>query len=392
MEGIKIQYSQRIQRIPYYLFAEIDRVIEEKKSGGMDIINLGIGDPDLPTPKNIIDKFCLAAYDPENHRYPSYTGMLSFRESVAKWYRKRFGVSLDVENEVLTLIGSKEGIAHIPLAFINPNDIVLVPDPAYPVYKIGTILADGNPIEMPLLEENEFKPDFSKIDKKIAENAKILFLSYPNNPTTAVVEKGFFKEVVDFANDNEIIVCHDAPYSEMTFDGYKAPSFLEVNGAKEIGVEFHSLSKTYNMTGWRIGFVVGNPEIISGLGRVKENVDSGVFQAIQYAGIEALTGPQDSVEKNRRILRERRDILVDGLNDLGWDVKKPKATFYLWFRIPKTYKSSIKFSRDLLDRTGVVMTPGVGFGRYGEGFVRCALTQKKERLEEALERMRGLRL
>ncbi|MEA3255183.1 MAG: LL-diaminopimelate aminotransferase [Candidatus Altiarchaeota archaeon] len=385
-----MNYAQRIERIPPYLFAEIDRAIEEKKAGGMDVISLGIGDPDLPTPKNIIDEFCQRAYDPMNHRYPSYAGMPSFREAVAGWYKKRFNVSLDAEKEVLTLIGSKEGIAHTPLAFINPGDIALVPDPAYPVYKIGTILADGNPIEMPLLEENGFLPDLSRISNETAGKARILYLNYPNNPTTAVADKKFFREVVDFANENNIIVCHDAPYTEMTFDDYKTPSFLEVDGAMDVGVEFHSLSKTYNMTGWRIGFAVGNHEVISGLGRVKENVDSGVFQAIQYAGVEALTGPQDSVENNKGILRERRDLMVDGLNDLGWGVNKPKATFYLWFKTPGKYTSSIKFSRDLLDKTGVVMTPGVGFGKYGEGFVRCALTQSKERLIEALKRLKKL--
>jgi LL-diaminopimelate aminotransferase len=387
---MEMMYADRIERIPPYLFAEIDRAIDEKKSGGMDVISLGIGDPDLPTPKNIIDEFCQRAYDPVNHRYPSYAGMPSFREAVAGWHKKRFNVSLDAEKEVLTLIGSKEGIAHTPLAFINPGDIALVPDPAYPVYKIGTILADGNPVEMPLQEENGFLPDFSRISNETAGKARILYLNYPNNPTTAVADKKFFREVVDFANENNIIVCHDAPYSEMTFDDYKTPSFLEVDGAVDVGVEFHSLSKTYNMTGWRIGFAVGNHEVIAGLGRVKENVDSGVFQAIQYAGIEALTGPQDSVENNKRILRERRNLMVDGLNDLGWDVNKPKATFYLWFKTPGKYTSSIKFSRDLLDKTGVVMTPGVGFGKYGEGFVRCALTQSKERLVEALERLKKL--
>jgi len=384
-----MEYSERIQKIPAYLFAEIDRAIEEKRKEGVDVISLGIGDPDLPTPRNIIEALYKAAQDPENHRYPSYVGMLKFREAVAGWYRRRFNVSLNPEDEVVTLIGSKEGIAHIPLAFTNPGDINLVPSPAYPVYRIGTILADGIPRDMPLLEENEFKPDLSGIPAEDAKKAKLLFINYPNAPTAATAEKEFFKEIIDFAKNNDIIVCHDNPYSEMTFDGYKAPSFLEVNGAKEVGIEFHSLSKTYNMTGWRIGFVSGNAEILAGLGKVKENVDSGAFQAVQLAGIEALEGPQDSVAKDMDILKERRDIMVDGLNEIGFEVKRPKATFYLWFRIPEKYNSSIKFSQDLLNKTGVVMTPGIGFGEHGEGYVRCALTQKKERLEEAIERIKN---
>ncbi|MFZ2455369.1 MAG: LL-diaminopimelate aminotransferase [Candidatus Altiarchaeia archaeon] len=387
-----MEYSKRIDQIPPYLFAEVDRAIEKKKSEGVDVISLGIGDPDIPTPGNIIDRLCKAAHDPRNHRYPSYAGMTTFREAAAKWYKKRFNVPLDAGKEVLALIGSKEGIAHIPLAFVNPGDVVLFTDPGYPVYRVGTILADGKPVEMPLLEENAFLPDYSALDRTTAKKAKLLFINYPNNPTAAVADKKFFKETVDFAKDNDIIVCHDAPYSEMAYDGYKAPSFLEVPGAKEVGVEFHSLSKTYNMTGWRIGFVVGNPEVISGLGKIKENIDSGAFQAVQEAGIEALTGPQDSIANHSKVFQDRRDIMVDGLNDLGFNVAKPKATFYLWFPIPKKYKSSVKFAGEMLDKTGVVMTPGTGFGKYGEGYVRCALTQPKERLEEVLQRLKKLEI
>ncbi len=385
-----MEYSERIKRIPPYLFAEIDRAMEKKKAQGVDVISLGIGDPDIPTPGNVVERLCKAAHDPRNHRYPSYAGMKSFREAAAGWYKRRFNVSLDPENEVLTLIGSKEGIAHIPLAFVDPGDVVLFTDPGYPVYRVGTILAGGVPVEVPLLEENGFLPDYSAIRKEDAKKAKLLYINYPNNPTAAVADKDFFRETVEYAKENDIVICHDAPYSEMSFEGYKAPSFLEAHGAKDVGVEFHSLSKTYNMTGWRIGFVAGNPEVLAGLGKVKENVDSGAFQAVQEAGTEALSGPQDCIQKNMRIFQERRDLMVDGLNDLGYDVKKPKATFYLWFRIPKKYKSSLKFSSDLLDKTGVVMTPGVGFGKYGEGYVRCALTQSKERLMEVLARMKKI--
>ncbi|MBN2250850.1 MAG: LL-diaminopimelate aminotransferase [Candidatus Altiarchaeota archaeon] len=386
-----MEYSDRVKRIPPYLFAEIDRAIEKKKAAGMDVISLGIGDPDIPTPKNVIERLCRAANDPANHKYPSYAGMPSFRKAAADWYKKRFGVPLDPASEALTLIGSKEGIAHIPLAFVDPGDVVLFSDPGYPVYRVGTILAGGRPVEVPLLEENGFLPDYSSIDRDDAKAAKILFINYPNNPTASVADREFFKATIDFAVENDILVCHDAPYSEIAFDGYKAPSILEVPGAKEYCVEFHSLSKTYNMTGWRIGFAVGNREAIAGLGKIKENVDSGAFQAVQEAGIEALSGPQDSVKKNVEVFRERRDLMVDGLRDIGFSVEKPKATFYLWFRIPWKYDSSVRFAGDVLEKTGVVITPGTGFGRYGEGFVRCALTQSKERLEEALERLRKLK-
>ncbi len=385
---MKTQYASRIEKIPPYLFAEIDRSIERKRNEGVDVISLGIGDPDIPTPKNIIDKIHEAVEDPNNHKYPSYAGMLSFREAVCNWYKKRFNVKADPQTEAIALIGSKEGIAHIPLAFINPGDVCLVPDPAYPVYKIGTFLADGVPVEMPLLSENEFKPDFGSIDRETAKKAKLMFLNYPNNPTSQTAELDFFKSAVDFAEDNQIIICHDAPYTEMTYGGYKAKSFLEVRNAKDVGVEFHSLSKTYNMTGWRIGCVVGNPEVIAGLGKVKENVDSGAFQAVQQAGIEALNGPQDSIAENMKIFEKRRDLMVDGLCDLGWEVTKPDATFYLWFPVPGKEKSSMKFSAELLNKTGVVMTPGVGFGKYGEGYLRCALTQNEERLSAVIERIR----
>jgi LL-diaminopimelate aminotransferase len=383
-----MEYASRIELIPPYLFAEIDRAIAQKKKEGVDVISFGIGDPDIPTPKNIIERMKTAVEDPKNHQYPSYAGMPSFREAAAGWYKKRFNVSLDPKTEVLTLIGSKEGIAHTPLAFVDPGDVVLIPDPGYPVYRIGTILAGGKPVEMPLLEENGFLPDLGKIDAKIAKKAKLMFINYPNNPTAATAEPEFFKEVVDFAKDNEILVCHDAPYTEMSFGSYRARSFLEISGAKEIGIEYHSLSKTYNMTGWRIGFAVGNADMLAGLGKIKENVDSGAFQAVQEAGIEALTGPQESIRANMKVFEERRNLMVDGLNDLGWEVKKPKATFYLWFHIPKGYKNSLTFSADLLDKAGVVMTPGVGFGKAGEGYARCALTQNKENIALALERIR----
>ncbi|OYT54880.1 MAG: LL-diaminopimelate aminotransferase [Candidatus Altiarchaeales archaeon ex4484_2] len=382
-----MEYADRINRIPPYLFAEIDREIEKKRGMGMDIINLSVGDPDLPTPGNIIEALNKAARNPENHRYPSYKGTVEFREAVAGWYNKRFNVSLNPENEVITLIGSKEGIAHTPLAFLNRDDVALVPDPSYPVYRISTLLADGKPVLMPLLEENGFIPNLDDIDAETRRKAKLMFLNYPNAPTAATADREFFREVVDFASDSDVIVCHDNPYSEMTFDSYKAMSFLEVKGARDVGIEFNSLSKTFNMTGWRIGMAVGNSEVIAGLGKVKENVDSGAFQAVQAAGVEALKGPMDSVEKNNKIIEERRDYMVESLNNGGWGIKKPSATFYLWFSIPEGYDSSIEFCAHLLNKTGVVLTPGVGFGKQGEGYVRCALTQPIDRLKEAVDRI-----
>lgn len=384
-------YAKGISSLPPYLFAEIDKRKEEAIKKGVDVIDLGIGDPDLPTPPHIVEALCHAAKDPSNHRYPSYEGMLSFREAVATWYKHRKHVNLDADDEVLTLIGAKEGIAHSVFAFLDPGDIALVPDPAYPVYNNATVLADSTPYSVPLTEEHDFKPDLECIDREVARKAKIMFLNYPNNPTAATVEKSFFREVVDFARENEIIILHDNPYSELTFDGYEAPSFLAVKGAKEVGIEFNSLSKTYNMTGWRIGYAVGNSEILEGLRIVKTNVDSGAFQAVQIAGIAALTGSQDGVKRNMAIYRERRDIAVTGLRAAGVEVKKPKATFYLWAKVPSGF-SSIQFSMFLLERAGVVITPGVGFGKHGEGFFRLAFCMSGERLKEACERIKGLNI
>ena len=382
-------YAERISSLPPYLFAEIDKRKKEARKKGIDIIDLSIGDPDLPTPPHIVEAACRAAKDPLNHRYPSYEGMLSFREAVAAWYNRRKHISLDAEDEVLTLIRSKEGIAHSTFAFLDHGDIALVPDPAYPAYKNATLLANGIPHSVPLTEENEFTPDLESIDKEAVRKAKIMFLNYPNNPTAAAVEKSFFKEIVDFAHDHNIAILHDNPYSELTFDGYEAPSFLAVDGAKDVGIEFNSLSKTYNMTGWRIGYAIGNSDLLKGLRLVKTNVDSGVFQAVQAAGIAALTGPQDGVKANLAVYKERRDILFDGLKSAGMEVKKPKATFYLWAKVPSGFLS-IRFSLLLLDRAGVVVTPGIGFGDAGEGFVRFSLCVSKERIKEACERLERL--
>ncbi|VVB89378.1 LL-diaminopimelate aminotransferase [uncultured archaeon] len=382
-----IMYASRINSLPPYLFAAIDKARQESIKKGVDVINLSIGDPDLPTPPHIVEAMKRSVSNPERHRYPSYEGMLAFRTAAADWIKKTMKVDLNPDDEVLTLIGSKEGIAHIPLAFLNPGEVSLVPDPAYPVYNIGTILADGKPHKMPLLAENDFLPDLDAIPASVAKKAKIMFINYPNNPTSATASVKFFEEVVDFANENDILVIHDNAYSEMTYDGYKAPSFLGVNGAKEIGIEMHSLSKTYNMTGWRIGFAIGNRDILSGLGKVKTNVDSGAFEAVQEAGIAALGGPQDCIREMNGVYKERRDALLAGLKELGLEVKPPKATFYVWTRVKG---SSLDFSRMLLEKAGIVATPGVGFGEYGEGYIRFALTQPVDRINEAVERMRKL--
>jgi len=382
-----MKIAQRIETIPPYLFAEIDKKKEEAIKRGVDIINLGIGDPDQPTPNNIIEKLRESVKDPKTHDYPPYAGTAEFRQAVTLWYKNRFGVDLDPENEVMALIGSKEGIAHIFLAFIDPGDFSLIPDPGYPVYKTGTLFANGFPYIMPLLEENNFLPDLEEIDEDIAQKAKLMFINYPNNPTAAVANKDFFEKVVKFAKKYDILVCHDFAYSEMTFDDYKASSFLEVEGAKEVGIEFHSLSKIYNMTGWRLGFAVGNKEAISALSIIKTNVDSGVFKAIQEAGIEALTGPQDNIERMNKIYTGRRNVVINGLNKLGWNLKPTKATFYIW--IPTLNKmDSMEFSNLLLEKTGIIVTPGIGYGEYGEGYVRIALTVDEKRLEEAIDRIK----
>ncbi len=381
-----LEYADRLKRLPPYLFAELDKMKREVKEKGVDIIDLGIGDPDIATPEHVVSSLQESSARSENHRYPSYSGLLELRESFAAWYKKRFGVALDPELEVLPLIGSKEGIGHIPLAFMSEGDIGLIPDPCYPVYRAGITLAGGECFPMPLLAENNFLPDFSSIPETIAKKAKMMFLNYPNNPTSAIASRSFFSEVLSFAKRFDIIVCHDAAYSEICYDDYVAPSFLEADGAKEIGVEFHSLSKTYNMTGWRIGFVVGNSSIIGGLAKVKTNLDSGIFQAIQWAGIEALNGSQKEHKKTLKAYQERRDLFVNGLNGIGWDIPKPKATFYIWSPVLPGY-SSMSLVSSLLEKAGVVTTPGVGFGENGEGFIRMSLTINKKRLEEAVERI-----
>ncbi|MBI2880080.1 MAG: LL-diaminopimelate aminotransferase [Candidatus Tectomicrobia bacterium] len=385
---MKLERAERLNRLPPYLFAEIDRMKTEAAKKGLDIISFGIGDPDLPTPPHIVEALNAAAQNPANHQYPAYEGLRAFRHAVAEWYKGRFEVELDPEREVLILIGSKEGIAHLPLAFLNPGDVSIVPDPGYPVYHAGTVFAGGESVKMPLLAENGFLPDLEDLKRGVLRRAKLLFLNYPNNPTAAVATEEFFAQAVECAREHEIILVHDAAYSEMYFDGVKTRSVLQTPGAKEVSVEFHSLSKTYNMTGWRVGFAVGNADVLSGLGAIKTNVDSGVFQAIQEAGVTALKGDQSCVEEMRRVYERRRDLMVEGLQSLGLQPNRPSATFYVWIPVPKKY-TSLEFTAHLLRETGVVITPGNGFGEAGEGFVRMALTRGEERIQEALERIRN---
>ncbi len=384
---VKLARSERLQRIPPYLFAEVSKKIEQAKKSGVDVISLGIGDPDLPTPKHIIEELGRAASDPKNHQYPDYEGLLSFREAVAAWYKRRHNVSLDPVSEVLALIGSKEGSLHLSLAFVNPGDCALVPNPCYTPYRTGTILANGRVCDLPLLEANGFLPKPGSLPKDACRNAKILYISYPNNPTGAVASREFYKEVVDFANDRGIIVCSDNPYSEIAFDGYKPLSFLEVPGAMDVGVEFNSLSKPYNMTGWRVGMAVGNPDVISAMATVKNNVDSGVFNAVQYAAIAALNTPDSHIDNLNRIYQKRRDLVCEALASAGFRAKKPQATFYVWCRVPDGYTSA-SFATFLLERAGVVVTPGAAYGSYGEGYFRISLTSPEARLEEAMGRIK----
>lgn len=386
MTDFSDRLSKNLAKLPPYLFARIDELKAEALAKGVDLIDVTVGDPDQPTFPPIIRSMKKALADTANHQYPSYVGKPSFRQAVADWYRSRFDVSLDAASEVVTLIGSKEGIGHIPFAFLDPGDVVLVPDPAYPVYAAATIMAGGEPYAMPLEKKNGFLPDLEKIPDEVAGRAKLMFLNYPNNPTAAVADLDFFGKVVEFAKKTGVIVCHDNAYSEMYFDKIPPPSFLQARDAASVGIEFHSLSKTYNMTGWRLGFAVGNASVISGLGKIKTNVDSGAFGAVQDAGIAALTGDQKAVERLKRLYKRRRNVFCKGLRGIGLKAGRPKATFYVWCEVPKGFTSE-SFCVHLLEKAEVLCTPGHGFGAHGEGFVRFALTVDVPRLEEAVERI-----
>ena len=381
-----MRLSRRVENLPPYLFVEISRKIAERKARGEDVVSFGIGDPDIPTPSHIIERLCKEARVPANQRYPESEGLPELRKTIANWYQKRFSVSLDPEKEVAPLIGSKEGIAHVALCLLNPGDTALITDPGYPVYSVGTNLVGGRPYYLPISPGNNFLPELDRIPENILEKTKVLWLNYPNNPTGAVADIQFFNKAVEFAKKHDICICHDGPYSEVSFDDYTPVSFLQAEGAKEVGIEFHSFSKTYNMTGWRIGMAVGNSTVINALKTMKSNLDSGIPQAIQYAAIEALTGPQNCIKEHNAIYQRRRDLIVDTLNKMGLEANPPKASLYIWAKVPKGY-NSVEFANDLLDKVGVVVTPGIGYGRNGEGYVRLSVTIPDASLLKGLSRM-----
>lgn len=385
-----IEPSERIKKLPPYLFVRLEELKEKALKEGKDLIDLGIGDPDLPTPDFIVQAMKQALENPENHRYPTSRGLFAFRESASKYLERRFGVKISPE-QIVTLIGSKEGIAHFPLGWLNQGDIALVPSPAYPVYKIGTIFAGGEPYFLPLKEENNFLPDLDSVPREVWERAKILFLNYPNNPTSAVCELEFFERAVFYARKYQLWVVNDLAYAELCFDGYLAPSILQVPGAEEVAIEFHSLSKTFNMTGWRIGFAVGAKPAVDILAKVKSNIDSGVFQAIQWAGVEALERGEPAIEEIRALYQRRRNILAEGLEQAGFKFQKPKATFYFWVKTPKGI-SSEEMVAILLEQAGIIASPGSGYGPEGEGYIRLAIVSDESRLGEAKKRLAGLKL
>jgi LL-diaminopimelate aminotransferase len=381
-----MEISKRLKSIPPYVFAEIDKKRQAAVARGVDVINLGMGDPDQPTPAHIVAAMKGALDDPANFKYPPFGGSKEYRQAAATWCNQRFGLDISADQEVTSLIGSKEGIHNLIMAYVDPGDVVLVPDPAYPVYKSSTILAGGTPHFMPLTPGNQFLPDLAAIPDAVASKAKLMFLNYPNNPTAGVCDLAFFETAVAFAKKHDILLCHDLAYSEMTFDGYKAPSALQVKGAKDICIELHSLSKTYNMTGWRIGFAIGNSTAVKALAQLKSNIDTDIFKAIQVAAIAAFTGPRDNIDHCNKIYQERRDIAVAGFNKLGWSEKPSKATFYMWLPTPKGMTSA-DFCTLMLDKAGVVVPPGTAYGPNGEGFFRVSLCADKSRIQEALDRM-----
>ena len=377
--------ASRLDRLPPYMFAELDRRIEEKRAAGVDVISLGVGDPDTPTPDHVVEALREAAGDPATHRYPSYFGMPELRRAIAGHYRDRFGVELDPDTEVQPLIGSKEGLAHLPIAFVDPGDETLVPDPGYPVYASSTSLAGGTPIGFPISADRGFLPDLDALP--VSERTRILWLNYPSNPTAAVADLDVFERAVALGREHDLLVVHDAAYSEMTFEGYVAPSILEVPGAMEVALEFGSISKTHNMTGWRVGWAVGSREAVGALAQVKTNIDSGIFDAVQRAAIAAITGPQDHLDRLRAMYQKRRDVVIATLNDLGWELEPPRGSFYVWFPT-RDRMSSAEFCDLVLERTGVVISPGSGYGAGGEGFARISLTVADDRLQEAMGRFR----
>jgi len=383
-----MQFAKRLEKIPPYLFAELDRKRDELISKGVDIINMGVGDPDQPTPTHVLEAMHQAIDDPSTHNYPPYQGTKEYRQGVVAWMEKRFGVTgLNPDQEVVSSIGSKEAIHNTLLAFVEPGDYTLIPDPGYPVYRTSTIFAGGESYTMPLLAKNNFLPDLTAIPSDIARQAKLLWINYPNNPTGAIATLEFFADLVAFCREYDILLCHDHAYSEMAYDGYQPPSVLQVPGAKDVAIEFHSTSKSYNMTGWRVGFVVGNAIGIKGLGQVKTNVDSGVFKAVQRAALAAFQTPPEDLTALMSVYQRRRDLIVKGLQSLGWPIEAPLATLYMWVPVPSGYNST-EFVSLLLEKCGILVPPGNGYEQAGEGFFRIALTVADERIEKAIQRLK----
>ena len=379
--------SKRLDRIPPYLFARIDAKVAEAKAKGIDVISLGIGDPDMPTLQSVVDEMHIAINDPKNHDYPPYDGTFEFKKASADWMKKRFNVDMDPKDEILANIGSKEAIAHVFFAFVDSGDVTLCPDPGYPVYQNATILAGGEPYSMPLTAENGFLPELDKIPVDVAKAAKIMFINYPNNPTGAVCDLDFYKKAVEFCKKYDILLCSDMAYCEMTYDGYVAPSVFEVEGAKDVAIEFYSHSKSYNMTGWRVGFVAGNKEAIKALGTIKNNIDSGCFKAVQQAAIKGYSAPAEEIQKLNLMYKERKEVMEQGLRELGWDIKPSKATFYIWVPCPKGFTSE-EFATVMLEKAHLVVPPGNGYGKYGEGYIRIAITKPVDVLKKAIQRMK----
>ena len=385
-----MRFSERMNRVPPYLFVQISRKIAEKKAQGIEVISFGIGDPDIPTPDYVIDALGEASQDAPNHRYPESEGLPEFREGVADWYLRRFGVKLDSEKEVVSLIGAKEGIGHVAFCFLDAGDVALLPDPGYPVYAMGTLFAGGESYMLPLTEESDWLPDLDSIPDDVADKAKLLWLNYPNNPTGAIADLEYYGKAIQFAESHDIAVMHDACYTEVAYDGYRPPSFLQAEGAMDVGIEFHSLSKSYNMTGWRIGMAVGNAEMIDALLTIKSNLDSGVPQAVQHMAIEAMKRPLESVDERNAVYQARRDRIVPILKDMGMKVESPKAGLYIWAGVPEGY-SSAEFAEKLLEDTDVLMIPGGNYGAAGEGYVRLSITLQDDLIDKALDRVSGWR-
>ena len=386
-----MKFSDRLSKLSPYPFVEISRIIAEKRAEGADVVTFGIGDPDIPTPAPIIDRLLQASQDPPNHRYPETDGLPELRRAIAHWYGRRFGVELDPDKEVLPLIGAKEGIGHAAFCFLDPGDVALAPDPAYPVYAVGTMFAGAESHVMPLLEGNGWLPELDAIPDDVSRRAKVMWLNYPNNPTSAVATGEDFTAAIAFCREKDVALLHDAAYSEVGYDGYQAGSLLQADGSKEAGIEFHSLSKTYNMTGWRIGMAVGNSDMIQALFQIKANLDSGIPQAVQEMAIEALTGSQDCVAENVKVYQKRRDRVIEALTKLGLRAPVPRASLYVWAAVPEGFTSA-GFAARLLEETDIVVTPGSSYGRYGEGYIRFSLTTPDERVETGCRRLESWRI